>query len=331
MRDTKVKFSTDNILIENFIENEKEDFESARLHYLLSASEFLRYDLEQEVSLVFSWQDFYYVVDLAQQLRCDLRIQFKKPGKPIVISIDTGTNFTIQTTEITLSNISIEKKQRNDRDISYKDYAKKFYKGKNIEITYSELTGVASPEIYVTDNQQLLISQNMDPNVSNKRRSDKISITDNDMDGMIAAATNNQSKRPRIESNPMPDADLDVQDDEQAKLEHFLRELDNLTEMDVDAGPLTLMRPTCPESQETISQQSHRKRFNSSAEFGPTPPSAFNDTIVNMDTELSSSEELDFAEKEKMRKLKRLFTPAKSEVRPDAYQICSGSGSDSDD
>lgn len=208
-----MQLKSDSVLFENFTEIQNDDCRNARLHYLIDKSEFLRYDLVQETILVFSWLDFFHAIEFAQQLNYDIKIQFQKCGKPIILTIETGSTYSIQIIETTMSNQAIEKKRQKKKVIAYKENASNYFDAQNIDLQGSELNRALSPGIQVT------------------KESEKVAaLAEKDMDVMIEAS----ERAKRIKTN-----NPNLSAVEQQEMENVLRDLSNCEEMmDIDDEPL---------------------------------------------------------------------------------------------
>lgn len=172
-----MQFDSAGILVENFVENAEEDCSSVRLHYIIERSECESFDLKQDTTIIFDWHDFEACVDMAQKVDCDIRLQFSRLGKPMVVTIDTQINFTVRMVEMTLDDTKLKKKKKKHAVVTYKQKMTGYIQDNALNITGSALNRVLSPSIAATD------------------ATGKSNLTDQQMDNMISAVQqSNQGK-----------------------------------------------------------------------------------------------------------------------------------------
>lgn len=248
--DMKVEFKKDSVLLENFIENDEEDQRSARLHFLLHSSEFLRYEVRQQVMLVFSWLEFINVIDLAAQLNCSVGIQFSKPGKPIQVTIETGSHYSIKVIQLSMNDVTVgRKRNQSAKVVAYK------------EPSSSEVAHATSSIIHQSENRGNAI---VVPQI--------VGISEIDMDDMIAATTSGQQKRPRLEV----DASVQLTQQEQNEMDLLLDDLANFEDMVVDHDDILRSQ-----HEEIIERASGDKEMKM-GRFKPKPSSCLNKDMVEI-------------------------------------------------
>lgn len=194
----------------------------------MAAEEFHSYDLKHEMTLVFCWPDFCSVVDLAQQLKCNIRLQFIKPGKPIVVNIETNASYSVALHEITLQSKVLNRKRKNTKVLTYKERMTEYMQKKGLDLSGQELESVLSPQIGAWDSEKHNQSQVAQPSTSKRVNQN---LTDKDMDSMVAAAAA-QYKPPKIIS--ANETILHLSQQEQEEYNKIMQEMENFEDMDVD-------------------------------------------------------------------------------------------------
>lgn len=276
----QVVFKTGTVLLENYLENDKDDCMTARLHFLLHKLEFLRYEVKEEVMLVFSWLDFMNVIELASQLNCDVRIQFSSTGKPIIVNIDTGSNYSIQIIQLTMTDVTIGRKQnQGSKIVAYQESTNDFNKEK-------EVANVGNISQTVNQKSQNNAKASSLPvrHTATKRQND--GITENDMDNMIAAAatTSVLQKRPRV------DASVPLSQQLQNEMDIVLQDLANFDNMEVD-HEMEIQHKTFNRGNELIFEQeeassdeeleSNNKKMKM-GRFNPKPSCCINSDMIEI-------------------------------------------------
>lgn len=275
----QVVFRTGTVLLENFIEND-EDYRTARMHFLLHQSEFHRYEVKEEVMLVFSWGEFMNVIELAIQLMCDVKIQFSKPGKPIIVNIDTGANYSIQIIQLTMTDVTIGRKRNQaPKVVAYKEYTNEFYKDREVSVVSLEIGGVSSPTIYQTEDRE---SQKNAQTSTTANKDQNVGITEVDMDNMIAASSF-QQRRPQAEVHASVHH---LSQQEQNEMDILLQDLANFDDAEIEIEDVQDKiiihenRLLNEQENEPIIEKPQTAKARKRRQFYPTPSGCINEPII---------------------------------------------------
>jgi hypothetical protein len=321
IRELHLQFNEKSVLVENYIENADEDCRSVRLHYLLDYTEFFLYELKREVSLVFAWNDFNYIVDMAQQIECELRIRFSKTGKPLNVVLDTGASYTIQLVVMTLSEENSRRKNHKQKVVSYKELMNDYVQDQKLNIEGTQLEKVLSPPIYAYSSE--VQQQNIEPN-----------ITEKDMDDIANTLARKNSNK--VETANKSIANLSQY--EQDEIENVMRDAEMFEDMDVDPFIEPPKRPSAPSlnldsyqlqanlldmqriPEEPIDEEMEE---NESHNIIPSDPKPLEDP-KNVGSKFSTQE------KKEMRFIKNIFSTRRSQgdKLKNAKDICPGSDSE---
>lgn len=314
----KVTFSNDEVFMENVINNCDDDYQKARIHYKIDVADFERYDLKQETTLIFVWNDFYRILELAMILKLDIQLRFQRTGKPLYVKIETGANYTVESIQMTMKEQTIQRRIAVSRD-SAVERTRNYYKDKGLSVSDSELASIIDKNI-VTQSEREPLTPTMSNNVNKSNRpeissterepltrventSKRPNISDHDMDGMIAAVSREQAKRPRIEQNEVYAA-LSQQDKNEvdAALQSMVFDFDELDEIEF--------------GDKKNNYDPHEKKISESTVIDDGKFESMNYSRAN--------------ETEKSQNLIQYFSTKPSKLKGSDHWICSGSDSEED-
>lgn len=289
------------VLVENYVENAEEDCQSVRLHYILEREEFESFDLKQDTTLVFDWSDFEGIVDMAQKVDCNLRLQFSRTGKPLIVIIDTQLNFTVRMVEMTMSDAKMRRQKKHSKILTYKEKMAGYLEEKNVAISSAALGRFLSPSIAATD-----------PTKSN--------LTSQQMDDMISAVQQSKQGRSGAESTIIHSTS-----DEDAEM----REVERFEQFDVEIPVIeTAMRPSDAQKSQAskrnlseIQNINEERQSDQTSYFVPNSPTKQGDDIELGRT--LQSQKLSTQDKRKVTEIGNLFLNRKPDFTlANAKKLC---------
>lgn len=194
LREVAFHVCKNHLEIRNHINHPEKDVQTVRLKFKLDPAEFTSYDVFKESCLILSSQDLLSIVDLAENVKDELKIVFTKNGKPFIASVlSSEGSARIQMAMSSLREETLNSIRKPPLATSYKQVVNSYLETRK-SVHGSEYLEQSFAELSDTEMQRA-ISPKVGTFESNQASGSKLRL---------------EKKRKSIEMLPLPDEDFDA-------------------------------------------------------------------------------------------------------------------------